>query len=689
MQLLEALRDPASEFTPIPFWFLNGDLTHREIRRQLADFHAHGVDGVVLHPRMGLSKRIGYLSETFFSYLRTALETCRELGMRVVFYDEGMYPSGSACGQVVKGHPDLASIGITATDATDATDAPEAGDEILAEKDGRMLVARFTRGTIRGVHYGEDDGEPNAPASADLLNPDAVARFIELTHEAYYSHFREYFGSTVIGFFTDEPSITGRCVRNMRPWTRGFAAIFANAGGHLQNLFALFDGETNDDTRLYERLIMERENDVYYSALSAWCQGHGICLMGHPDASDDIEWERHFQIPGQDLVYRQVAPEKGDLAGRDSVQGKCSADAARLLGRRRNLSECLGVCGDAKNPWNMTAGDMKWFIDYLAVRGVNLYVLHAFYYSIRGARKDERPPDVGPHSIWWPHYEKWTTYIKRISCLMTDTLLHAPVAVLCRNRELTPEAVAPLFERQIGFLYLPQSFWDDCRVKNGQLICKDMRFTAVIDPQNRFPGVSRDILGAGRDILCETPQPALRAIRFRRFGTECLFLTNAGETDIDTRVKLPFDGPAGQFDLWSGKAGRFDRRLVLPRRGSLLLFSCTEQEFSALPESADSRRPLSKTPKFVIEQQDPKNAVITYTAVLPRGEGGVITLQAEEMAELSVNARPCGVSFWAPHTFDLTGLLTEETNLLRLTVTGSRANLYGDKVPYGLNRFPD
>ena len=126
MRLLEMLKEPGPEFTPIPFWFLNGDLTHREIRRQLADFHAHGVDGVVLHPRMGLPRRIRYLSETFFSYIRTALETCRELGMRVVFYDEGMYPSGSACGQVVAGHPEFASLGLT------VTDAPEAGDQLLA-----------------------------------------------------------------------------------------------------------------------------------------------------------------------------------------------------------------------------------------------------------------------------------------------------------------------------------------------------------------------------------------------------------------------------------------------------------------------------------------------------------------------------------------------------------------------------
>ena len=95
---LSGLKTPSREYTPIPFWFLNGNLTHEEIRRQLQDFRDHGVYGVVLHPRMGLSRRIQYLSPVFFRYLRTAVETAAELEMTVVLYDEGMYPSGSAGG---------------------------------------------------------------------------------------------------------------------------------------------------------------------------------------------------------------------------------------------------------------------------------------------------------------------------------------------------------------------------------------------------------------------------------------------------------------------------------------------------------------------------------------------------------------------------------------------------------------
>ena len=190
---------------------------------------------------------------------------------------------------------------------------------------------------MRGLHWGEDDGEKNAPLTADILNPEAVHRFVQLTHEAYYREVKEYFGSTIIGFFTDEPSILGRNVSGMFPWTHGFAEIFRRAGGNAANLAALFDGRENDDTRLYHKLLLQREGEVYYGTLSRWCEAHGIGLMGHPHQSDDIEVEKYFAVPGQDLVLRWLAPEKDGLAGIDSTMAKCSADAARLMHRQRVL----------------------------------------------------------------------------------------------------------------------------------------------------------------------------------------------------------------------------------------------------------------------------------------------------------------------------------------------------------------
>ena len=547
----------------------------------------------------------------------------------------------------------------------------------------------------------KDDGEKNAPKTADILNPAAVSRFIELTHEAYYRELKAYFGTVIIGCFTDEPSILGRNVSGMLPWTHGFAEIFRRAGGNAANLAALFDGRENDDTRLYHKLLLQREGEVYYGTLSRWCKAHGIGLMGHPHQSDDIEVEKYFAVPGQDLVLRWLAPEKDGLAGIDSTMAKCSADAARLMHRRRNANECFGACNKDDNPWQLSGGDIKWYTDWLAVRGVNLFIPHAFYYSIRGKRKDERPPDVGPHSIWWAHYDAWSTYWRRLSWLMTDIDLHAEVAVLCRNRDLCPDTVRPLFERQIGFQYIPESYFPACTVEDGALWLHGHRYTAVLGDKALFPDAAHpEVSALEPDCRCDPPQPMLRCAYFNKEGRACWLLVNEGNTPIKTRLTLPVDAPLCRYDLWNGQpctcpAERTAKGaclpLELPARGSLLLFTCTARESEALPLPPTY---LSlAAPAFSLADEDAAHLTKTYRATLQitatelQTATPLLTLPGQEMAELTVNGQPAGVSFWPPHKFPLAGLLTPGENALTLTLTGSPANRYGKHpVPYGLER---
>lgn len=692
-ELLHRLDRPAPCYSPVPFWFLNGDLTHREIRRQLRDFQAHGVHGVVLHPRMGLPRRIGYLSPLFFRYLRTAVETAAELGMTVVLYDEGMYPSGSAGGLLVRAHPEYASRGIL------WTDAPLPGDRVLCRTDHGMLAERPSGGTIRGIHFGEDDGEPDAPPSADILNPEAVAEFIRLTHDAYAREFAPWFGSTIQAFFTDEPSILGRnAPAGMQPWTRGFAEIFEAAGGRLAGLEGLFTGEENEDTALYRSLILRREGEVYYGALSRWCDSHGLALMGHPHQSDDIEVLRYFQIPGQDLVYRWVAPETGGTVGMDSVMAKCGADMARLMHRPRNANECFGACNREGNPWHFTGADMKWYIDYLAVRGVNYFVPHAFFYSLRGLRSQERPPDVGPGSLWWPHYRLWADYMARLSCLRTETEEDISLAVLCRNRDLRPEAVSPLFHSQRAFQYLPESFWAEAREEGGVLLLDGKSYQAVLGEADIFPSVPHDPDRVPPVCLCDPPQPELRAAALRTAdGGRLWLLVNEGPEALSARVTLPTRLPLGRMDLWTGDrrvlpsqaapAGRvFD--LVLERNESLLVFACPEgiPLPELLPEEPDT--PIRRIPaaEFTLISEDRAQCTQTWEAELPPCETDLLLApEAEETLELYVNGAFFGVSFWAPHRFRVPrAVLGDDPVSLRLVVRGSLANRYGRPVPYGL-----
>src|SRR5690606_41560629 len=82
-QLKTTFLNPPSEFTPIPFWFWNDDLSAEEIKRQIHEFHAKEVDGFVIHPRMGLPRTIPYLSDVFMNLVEVAVTEAAELGMKI------------------------------------------------------------------------------------------------------------------------------------------------------------------------------------------------------------------------------------------------------------------------------------------------------------------------------------------------------------------------------------------------------------------------------------------------------------------------------------------------------------------------------------------------------------------------------------------------------------------------------
>lgn len=661
---------PPDEFTPLPFWFWNDDLKRDEILRQMADFRAKGVMGVVIHPRIGLPREIGYLSEVYLDLVEAAVEEAAATGMVIYLYDEGMYPSGSAHGMVVEGHPELASRGLMKMDypcqgQMEFSITTEAGDQVvsiqavqrgkggidlttgqlLRAEDGMVrfippedgdwsvlvFVETFSWGVIRGIHFGEDDWEENPPPAADLLNPAAISRFIRLTHDRYHQRLKNHFGRTIQAIFTDEPMILGRRSREgLIPWTNGFLNYYRDTGGQEADLPALWleaGPQTSLIRRRFEKAVRKRLAEMYYRPLSTWCADHGVALTGHPAESDDIGLQRYFQIPGQDQVLRWVAPEdeKG-LAGRHSTLAKCSADAARHAGRRRNVVECFGACSRPGSGWNLTGDDLKWMMDWLFVRGVNQLIPHAFYYSVRGPRRSgERPPDVGPNNIWWPDYAALVNYMKRLSWMMTDSVNVTPVAVLAEADRLPWALVKPLYQRQIEFNYLEEDLLlsGECRIEAGALCIAQQRYqwllvdlperfesrlikrletfidsggqVAIFDPderENRPAGAfcfsSLDSLfewlarSVSPDAFLHPPHPDLRVSHIVKGGYDFYLLVNEGEGPITGELSLSARGQVDVWDAWRGKIdnncfmiydedGRPDYPLRLERRDSMIL----------------------------------------------------------------------------------------------------------------------
>ena len=101
--------DPPREFGLIPLWFWNDDLQEEVLLEQLHAFYEAGFGGVAPHPRLGLSRRVGYLTDEYFRLLRLVVTEAARLGMKIILYDEGSYPSGTANGAVVAENPQYAS----------------------------------------------------------------------------------------------------------------------------------------------------------------------------------------------------------------------------------------------------------------------------------------------------------------------------------------------------------------------------------------------------------------------------------------------------------------------------------------------------------------------------------------------------------------------------------------------------
>ncbi|HUV67862.1 MAG TPA: glycosyl hydrolase, partial [Sedimentisphaerales bacterium] len=611
---------PPAEFSLCPFWFWNDALSEQEIVRQIEDFQAHGVQGFLIHPRAGLPRSIGWMSKAMIDFMRLAIEEAAKRRMWVLLYDEGMYPSGSSSGQVVAENPAFRTRGLFAIDLDEAEPGTEQGGIRIGANgepslvEGQNLVAIVKRrqnghrvavidrairdgySTIRGLHFLEDDPprrpdhrevRENAPPGADILNPQAVECFIRLVYQRYYDEFKDHFGKTVAAIFTDEPSMLAKgAERGAMPGTTGILEHVNQYLGYdfTEHLAALWYKDEPDADRYradYARALAARLEQTFYAQIHRWCVSHGVALTGHPAAPDDIGHLRHFDIPGQDIVWRYIEPGKPSaLEGAQSTQAKCASSAMIHLGRRRNLNEYCGAFGH-----NFTFDEMKWLTGWLIVRGCNMLVPHAFYYSVRGPRIDERPPDVGPNSPWWSGYKPFAEACSRLCWLNTDSKHVCSLAILGLNDYLSWEAAKVCFQNQRDFNYLEaRHLWEDARVEADGIHIAGMHYKALI-VQCEPPAKAKEALGVleragrlirwdkadgdtslltkiGKTIPAEVElSPATHDVRLRHVvkeGIDYYILFNEGRQHVEFKLKTSVGGQRFMLDPETGSQSDID-----------------------------------------------------------------------------------------------------------------------------------
>jgi hypothetical protein len=622
---LKQWANPPREFSQAPFWFWNDDLSETEIARQMQDFCDHGVYGFVIHPRVGLPRNIGWMSERMIHFMRFAIKEAVKKNMWVILYDEGMYPSGSSSGQVVAEKLSYRPRGMFAIDLDEVKPGEEkfgfrigrngepilTGDQKLIDiiklkKNGHRIAVldRFILpgySLIRGLHFIEENPsrrldkkevEEEMPPLADILNPEAVACFIRLVYQRFYDEFGEYFGNTIKAIFTDEPSFFGRRIElGARPGNSMVLKYVNEWLGydftpHLPALWYEDEPDASKYRQIYDRALQSRLEETYYQPISKWCREHNIALTGHPADPDDIGQLRYFQIPGQDIVWRYIEPAKPSaLEGAQSIQAKCASSAMIHLKRRQNSNEYCGAYGH-----NFTFREMKWLANWLLVRGCNLLYPHAFYYSIRGPRIDERPPDVGPNNTWWNEFKSFADATSRLCWLNTDSKHVCELAILGLNDYLPWKSAKVCFQHQIDFNYLEaRHLWEDAQITENGIHIAGMHYKAVIveiEPPAQAKAVLEELEQVGRvipwgennneaDLVRSIKRlvsndvklfPENENVRIRHViknSFHCYLLFNEGEDDITANVQFEVKGKRYTMDVESKNIESIDKGTTL------------------------------------------------------------------------------------------------------------------------------
>lgn len=622
----------SKEYTPVPFWFWNGDMNEKDICFQLKEMKNKGINEAIIHARKGLV--IPYLSEEWFEKVEYACKIAKELGIKFYIYDEDNWPSGYAGGRVIDYNPDFAAKCLTVEKIYPVVGVPV---EVKENSDSEIIeiTAVYQDKEFYDITECGKNGNPawvaktlcwevfvfrmkncsHSPAYSslpyvDLLNPDMTKKFVEVTHGEYKKRLKEYYGSTIIGFFTDEPGFYQNYLDQARDlntiiWTRDFHIRFKKRFGYdirpyLCTLWQDMGISSKIREDYYNALdLFYRES--YFDVLSNFLHKDGLLSIGHLHKEDKLE--TLVQTEGD--FYSVI--DGLDYSGIDCIDRaypreteKLGASAQILLNKPRCLSETFGCFS-----WALTPQEIKERIDLQLVQGVNMFVLHAFFFSIEGIRVNECPPSLFFQNAYWKDFGLVSNYVAKSSRLLNEGKHAAKVALyypsLKARKEFRPldkysireideslsRIIKSLLENGIDFEFLPENAINESKIIDNSLIAdhpysililpcppdssiqdKVIKFArtgkvyqlgetnGTINDINNFTYFSEDLLI--NDIISSfgnEVEGKKVALATRKYGEdELLFIVNLTDEENVIKIRVPFCKAIELWDIEENKA---------------------------------------------------------------------------------------------------------------------------------------
>lgn len=497
------MRD-AKEYRPIPFWSWNDKLEKEKLMEQIHWMKETGNGGFFMHARSGL--QTSYLSEEWMQCIEACADEAGKLDMKAWLYDENGWPSGFVGGKLLEEEKNRDKYLLVTEGAYDA----EATVNYLLTEDNLVRV------------FKEELKEENylnlyiytSVSTADILNPDVVKQFLNMTHEAYKERFGEDFSEKVEGFFTDEPQYQ-RC---HTPYTDMLEVYWQEQYGEdiLDSLGLLFV-EKKGYRRFryrYWKALQRLMLDSFAKQVYEWCDQQGVKLTGHYIEESTLGYQ--LTACGGVMPFYEYEHIPGiDWLGKWSEYGlsaKQVGSVATQLGKRQVLTESFGCCG-----WDVKPSELRHILGIQYANGVNMLCQHLIPYSERGTRKYDHPAHYSEVNPWVKEdFGTFNEYFTTLGHLLGEGEQSVNVAVLHpirstyfdykREEERTGFGVAALdkqFREDIEMLafhgieyhFIDETLFDKYGfVKNGKIGCGKCVYDYLILPHLLTMDVSTEKL---------------------------------------------------------------------------------------------------------------------------------------------------------------------------------------------------
>lgn len=562
MKKLKEVLENKQENYIFPLFWISGEEDEYLLREYMGKIYETGIRAVCVESRI----HTDFMGEKWWRDMDVIMDEARKRRMKVWVIDDVHFPTGSANGKIISEHPDLMKkfLKIHQLDFVgplkDASILVKWGspgnrlsvdkkiefinDKIIGIIAGRKTGEnRIDSSTLRDVSSFEKNGvlywdipegdwrifilietiyggEKETEGYLNPLDPRAVEVLIKEVYEPYYDRYKNDFGKTFAGFFSDEPRFgnihgsdgsIGRCDMVL-PWRENLIDEFSKEEFLKLPLLLPIeaDGEEYAIRYKYMDLVSRIYGETFTGTLASWCRSRGVEYIGHLIEDNNAHarlgygtghyfrglWEQ--DMAGIDVVLNQIMPgmDKGYFKSMTSKGwdgeffhyglAKMGTSLGHLDPKKKNRTMCevFGAYG-----WAEGIRLMKWITDHMLVRGVTHFVPHAF------SPKPFPDPDCPPHFYANGNDPQFRfmhilfNYMNRMCHLLnngkhianTGLLYHAEAEWL-GDYMLFQKPARELMQHQIDFDVISIDLICNARIECNQYYINNESFKALIIP---------------------------------------------------------------------------------------------------------------------------------------------------------------------------------------------------------------